>query len=552
VATWTREVVYEDEHILMEWSRRTPAASTIAVTFDPILVDPGQPAYAASFLHKAGIDTLCVRKKSEHFYQPLSRERFDGVALPVLARYRRRLAYGSSLGAYAVLYFCAHGFDEVISSSPRVSAHPRFGRPHWQKRVTFRHEFFDPERPATSGATVFYDPHDTTDRHFVDEELRPAWPQARFIAVPYAGHPANQFLSEIGFIAPFVSAVVKGGTPPVLERRHAKRRSFTYHHVLGAACLRHGKARWAEALCRRALAMKPDLVAVKLTFGQTLLALGRIDEAEPLLKEFQQAYPQDGDARQSLRVLARERAHREGRMPPLISDTLLRLQNQTRHAADSWWWRTTAAVLWLPSRLRLTVSREDIVWCYRHLLGRAPESEQAMLAHRRCLGMASLVRAIVQSPEYTGSLPRNDVDRHLDRLIHTATLVRRVLPEGGRMLDFCSASFFSPVVCKRLTSAAAGGADRVAAELEKATLRFAAGSFDLCLNTEPLQRLSHPALPTLPGLAHLLRPGGHLLLALHEPPRVEWLQQGGFEIVETGAPTGKAGVRLFLARRLSG
>ncbi len=544
-------MVYEDDHVLMEWSQRVPAADTVAVTFDPILVDPHQPAYAASFLHKAGIDTLCVRKKSEHFYQPLSRERFEAVTQPLLARYRRRLAYGSSLGAYAVLYYCAHGFDTVISSSPRVSAHPRFGRPHWQKRVMFRHEFFDADNPATSGATVFYDPHDIMDRRFVDEELRPAWPQARFVAVPYAGHPANQFLSEIGFITPFVNAMVKGAAAPALDRRRGKRRSFTYHHMLAAACLRHGKPRWAERLCQRAMEMKPDLVNVQLTHGQALIALGRLDEAEPPLLAFQHKHPQDGEVQQALRTLARERARREGRLPPLTTNTLRQLQEQARHKASSSWQHLAASLLWLPSRLGLTVSREDIVWCYRHLLGRAPESEQALLAHRRCSGIAPLVRAIVQSSEYTGSLARSDdIEPHLAHLTASVALVRRVLPEGGRLLDFCSASFFSPVVCKRLgAGAATGDTAQVANELDKYARRFAAAHFDLCLNTRPLERVPTEGRRIVQALAHLLRPEGHVLLALREELPEAWLQEAGFDIVETRTLPGAAGEYLVLARR---
>lgn len=519
---WVQQTVYEDEHVVMEWSVRTPAADTVAVTFDPILVDASRPAYAANFLHKAGIDTLCVRKKSEHFYQPLTRERFDEVARPVLARYRRRLAYGSSLGAYAVLYFCAHGFETVISSSPRVSAHPRFGRPHWQERAPFMHAYFDPDKPATSGAVVFYDPHDAMDRCFVDEELRPAWPRGVFVSVPYAGHPANQFLSEIGYISPFVQAIVAGRTPPALDRRGTKARSFTYRHVLAAACLRHGKPRWAESLCQQALAMKPDLVDVKLTLGQALVKLGRPDEAEPLLLAFQQKYPQDGDARHALHTIERARATAQLKnVLPAAAEQLQRLKPKARGTWTAWRGRPALAMLWLTGRLRLSVSREDIEWCYRHLLGRRAESVQALLAHRRCRHLEPLVRAIVGSPEFAGKAARAVTEPERERLVGMAVIARRVLPADGRMADFSAGGCFGP---------SAGPHE---------------AGLDLGLNSEPVAAAAPDSAHLVQAMARALKPGGHVLLATRgvpdgEPPDTArppvdargLLQANGLDVVE--------------------
>ncbi len=304
---WVTQVLHEDEHIRIEWTTRGEPGDTVAVTFDPIHVQAGQPAYAGAFLHKAGVDTLAVRKKAEHFYQPLSRESFDSIAAPCLQRYPRRLAYGSSLGAYAVLYFCRDGFDLVISSSPRVSPHPRHGADFWRQRVVFLHEAFDPVEPATSAAVVFYDPHDDLDRQFVQEELRPAWPRARFRPVPYSGHPTNQFLAEIDFIAPFIRSVVAQTPAPELCRRR-KARSATYHQVLAMGCLRHRKPIWALNLAERALQMNPAVSLARRTRGQALLALGRIEEAEACLNEFLQQHPLDGEAQGAMRMLQRQRA----------------------------------------------------------------------------------------------------------------------------------------------------------------------------------------------------------------------------------------------------
>lgn len=510
----TQQVVYEDEHVILEWSVRTPPTQTIAITFDPILVQPTEPAYAASFLHRAGVDTLCVRKKKEHFYQPLSRERFDAVAGPVLAHYCRRLAYGSSLGAYAALYFCAHGFDMVISSSPRVSAHPRFGSPHWQLRVPFQHERFVPEHPASSGAVVFYDPHDAMDQRLVDEELRPAWPRARFLPVPYAGHPANQFLSEIGFISPFVQAVAAGKPPPILDRRRHKARSFTYRHILAMGCLRHGKPHWAESLCWAALAMKPELTGAKLTLGQALLAQGRLDEAEPPLREFQHAYPQDGDVSLALRTLERQRTGPA--RPPLLRGLATRLQQHWMQWKTAWQAQLQAdrqarsarvALLrpWWRGRLRLAVTYEDVQWCYRLLLGRAPESEIALLAYRRARRFEALAHGFITSEEHRSRLTQDAAALPLALRVQAACVARRLIPLGGLVAELGAGGVFGGPACLRL--------DRMGRPAEMPQAEAVTG-LELALWLTPLRQPDAAAAAVLRTLVLTLRPGGHALVAL--------------------------------------
>lgn len=520
-------MVYEDDHVRIEWSVRTPPTDTIAVTFDPIFVDPQQPAYAAAFLHRAGIDTLCVRKKREHFYQPLSRECFDAASASVLGHYRRRLAYGSSLGAYAVLYYCAHGFETVISSSPRVSAHPRFGRPHWQKQVQFEHVWFDAAKPATSGAFVFYDPHDDMDRRFVDEGLRPAWPNARFIAVPYAGHPANQFLSEIGYIAPFVSAVAAGEAPPELDRHAHKARSFTYRHRLAAACLVHAKPRWAESLCRQALHMKPEITGVKLTLGRALLAQGRLDDAESALLDFQAAYPKDGDVQQALRTLAVERSRARMRRWWPEHATAWRGHIQGLHQALARWRaRGAARLLSLTGSLGLTVTRTQIEWCYRQLLGREPESEEALLAHRRCRNLSALLRAFLGSGEYAERIAQTSLDLDLERLVCLAQLAHRLLPAGGRMMALSPSGLFPPGSCPPWPDHATIDDESVA----------------LIVRSEPVEAASPAWAPLLQMLVQRLPTGAHALLVVVDtvggPGLARSLRNTGFDHVECHAVSG--------------
>jgi tetratricopeptide (TPR) repeat protein len=426
-------VLLDNDDVVIEHTMLASRPRTVVVGFDPILWSLQARPFAVDFLLKCGADTIAVRKKHEHFYQPLTRADFDAAVAPALARYERRLAYGSSLGAYAVLYYCRDGYDHAVSSSPRVSVHPRHGVAHWQRKQRFRHEMFDPARPATSRATVFYDPMDDQDRRFVEAEIRRGWPQAEYVPVRYAGHPANQFLAEIGFIAPYVRALVQDRPLPPLDRR-LKARSGMYHQVLAEACLRRGKLEPALVLAHKALKLSPKLDLARRTLGEIETARGAFDVAEAHLRDYAQRVPHDGSTAHLLEQLATRRAEDTSRRAAAVAASASRALRQAREAeaaaaaeaaalqrAQSPWhrglrrarqWLTTSdeGHPTLAQRLhhhwrgtwpaRGTVTRDDVVWAYRQFLGRAPESEQALAAHLQARSQRALVQAFVESPEY--------------------------------------------------------------------------------------------------------------------------------------------------------
>jgi hypothetical protein len=265
-------VLLDDADNRIEHHERGGAGGTLVITFDPLLYLWERPPFGHEFLRKQMLDVVAVRKKSEHFYQALSRETFAAAAGPVAARYRRVVSYGSSLGAYAALYF---GRDEpwtVIASSPRNSTHPVYGTRAWQARVAYRHQRFDASRPARCDAVIVYDPRDPIDRRYIDGELIPQFPDAEIMRVPFAGHPANQFLADIGFIAPYVRAVLADQPRPRLDRRAGRSRSVTYHQVMALQCVQRGHLAWADVLAQRALALNPQRMLVQRTLGMVRLA----------------------------------------------------------------------------------------------------------------------------------------------------------------------------------------------------------------------------------------------------------------------------------------
>lgn len=280
----TCSVLLDDEHVRIEHWQRGGEGGPLAVTFDPLLYLWAKPPFGHEFLAKQGLDTIAVRKKAENFYQPLSRAAFEAAVVPVAQQYARVVSYGSSLGAYAALYYSRDLPWTVIASSPRVSAHPEFGTAAWQQRCPFQHERFSPEAEARCDVVIFFDPRDAIDRRYIEGEVLRQFQRTQVVRVPFAGHPANQFLGDIGYIAPYVRAVLAGVDPPMLKRRKHRASSATYHQVLALLCVQHGHVAWAETLVQRSLELAPKRMLAHRVLGMVRLAQQRWGEAQTALE----------------------------------------------------------------------------------------------------------------------------------------------------------------------------------------------------------------------------------------------------------------------------
>jgi tetratricopeptide (TPR) repeat protein len=289
----TSTLLFDDEHTCIEHLQRGGQDAALVITFDPLLYLIIKPPFGYEFLNKQGLDVVAVRKKSENFYQPLTRADFEAAVTPVAKRYARVFGYGSSLGAYAALYFCRDQPWTVIASSPRVSVHPVFGHQAWQQRCEWQHERFDTTTTPRCHAIIIYDPYDAIDRRYLQGEVLPQFAQADVVRLPFAGHPANNFLADIGYIAPYVRALLAGTTPPPLRRRDLRTRSATYFQVLALLCLQRGHVDWADALIQRAMALNPNRLLVQRTLGLVRLAQRRWTEAESAIRSALAVNPQD-------------------------------------------------------------------------------------------------------------------------------------------------------------------------------------------------------------------------------------------------------------------
>jgi hypothetical protein len=205
------------------------------------------------------------------------------VIRPALVHPARVVAYGSSLGAYAALYFCRNLDCEVIAPSPRVSVHPVYGAPGWQRQVPFQHRAFDPAEAARCRAVVIYDPREPKDRRYIESEVLPQFPDAQVMRLPFAGHPTTQYLGDIGFLPAYMRAVIAGQPRPLPQRRQ-RLQSGTWFQVMAERCAQRGRLDWADTLIGRSLVLRPENMLALRTLGQVRTLQRRWAEAVAALE----------------------------------------------------------------------------------------------------------------------------------------------------------------------------------------------------------------------------------------------------------------------------
>jgi hypothetical protein len=264
-------LLFEDDHTRIEHHPATDASrpsSELLISFDPLLYLWPKPAFALDFVRRLGADVVTVRRKREHFYQALSREVFTAAVAPLLPRYTRVLAYGSSLGAYAALYYGRDLDCTALAVSPRVSVHPEFGTRHWQQQVDWRHECLDARAVARCRALIAYDPREPVDQRYLAHEILRQFPAAEVLRVPFSGHPSTHMLNEIGHLGPMVRALLAGQQPPTLDRRSRRWQSPTWCQVVADLASARGRLPLASRLAERAVELRPRSTLTQRALGR--------------------------------------------------------------------------------------------------------------------------------------------------------------------------------------------------------------------------------------------------------------------------------------------
>jgi len=255
--------LFDNGESRIEYYKKLQKTDKVIITFDSINMVWKNPPFAFKLLSQQDVDIIAVRKRRKKTYQQdLSQEDFVDTVGVLVEGYRERIAYGFSLGAYAALYFSSLLNCRILAISPRLSIHPKYGRKNVINKFDFKHDLSHNYNSKIAPIIVF-DPKNTLDNNYVNQELIQTFPEAVLIKIPYGGHGMAPHLLKMGLLKEFVLAAINGEIPKYDRSKKAK--SSIYFRLLGQACLNHNKIKWAMNLANRSLEMLPtDKLAIKL------------------------------------------------------------------------------------------------------------------------------------------------------------------------------------------------------------------------------------------------------------------------------------------------
>lgn len=289
-----RHGLFGNGHTGVEYLTRSTPSDKLAVTFSHYgHLDLSLPGFAEDFLLKRGYDVLTLKCNINNWFQDFSAEELQAIVRQ-LPDYEEVIAYGSSMGGYAAIYFSAAlNARTCIALSPQYSIDPRIvpfeGR--WledAKRISFTHaELANMVKQSQTTYYVLYDPA-TQDKQHVDLMLA-ASNRVIPVQVPFSGHPSGLVLQEMGLLADTFDNLVKGRVPDLKAKmREGRSKSASYLYALAQKCLSKGHHRTAEGLIAKAseITDRPDII---LGYSRILLQQGKVGSA---LESLNKAWPQ--------------------------------------------------------------------------------------------------------------------------------------------------------------------------------------------------------------------------------------------------------------------
>ncbi|MBI0577733.1 hypothetical protein IEC97_10200 [Neobacillus cucumis] len=253
---YKKVILYDNGESRIEFYKKLHPSNTVLLTFDSINMVWHEDPFGFKFLLNQGVDIIALRRRSkENNHQDLSREEYLQTVHSLVNTYKKKKAYGFSLGGYTSLYYGAGLNCEILSLSPRLPVHPFYG--DTPISVTeFKHSLSHPKNPEIT-PHIIYDPKNRIDRRYVEEDLMVSYPNANLYKCPYAGHRTAPYFHQMGVLKELVKNFLNENELLTFDRK-LRWKSHQYLRVLGSECLNRNKSNWALKLAEAALELEPN------------------------------------------------------------------------------------------------------------------------------------------------------------------------------------------------------------------------------------------------------------------------------------------------------
>ncbi len=292
---YKKVVLFNNNETRIEFYKKLSICEDVVITFDSRHMHWAEQPFGYRFLTKYDVDIIAVRKRNANLvHQDLTIEEFENVVKVIVGNYKKRIAYGFSLGAYSVLYYCLNLQCEMLSLSPRNRFHPIFGTDNKKGTIEFHHNLFYSYNEKLSPIIV-YDPKNNYDKRYIETELKVKFPNARLLKTPYSGHETANYLLEVGALKDLVTKVLTGQEVSLNYDRDKRKFSFHYLMTITEICLERNKNKWALKISQEAEGiapkatkgdkLSPKAAKVRRMRIQALWRLGETQQAHTLAED---------------------------------------------------------------------------------------------------------------------------------------------------------------------------------------------------------------------------------------------------------------------------
>lgn len=274
----------------------------IVITFGGQPSDLADEGFGTPFCLERGWDTIYVAQRHGTQFQGLSIEAFRSATTEFCAG-RDVVTYGSSLGAYAAIYYGGSVNARMIAAAPMLPAwRPLKLRAYSDLPVT--HGDIKDGPLSEHQPVVIFDPKIKNDAHLIRDLAAPAYPNFRAVEVPYAGHTVLVTLSQARLLKPIVLSIIE--RDEIISFDPPAEGTAIYHGERGRSLIATDRQAALVEL-RKSLAIAPS----KRFFGMLVNLLIRMGDKEGAQRVIDEAAA-SGDRRMILVPAVRRTAEQAG------------------------------------------------------------------------------------------------------------------------------------------------------------------------------------------------------------------------------------------------
>lgn len=192
-------------------------SNILFITFGKVSSRHDHIPFGYPFLVKQGYRHIHVAQYKGTQYQDLSFEEFEIFFKNIAFKYDKVFTYGSSLGAYAALYYAGAVNAKAIASDPRLPLHPmneKFKNIIWKENSHYdeyelKHTSMSTNRISDKKPIIIYDRHDVIDSNFCENYILQVYRTEKIINIANTKHASLFKLKSEGKLKQFVIDVVE-------------------------------------------------------------------------------------------------------------------------------------------------------------------------------------------------------------------------------------------------------------------------------------------------------------------------------------------------------